>query len=81
LNISAFFFFFFLLHGNINWSCLYLHGVHLAPGWSIPRLTQSSDFNIFRTGFVSLDDAMVATTWKVPLVKQSDTLMTYRLSP
>jgi hypothetical protein len=39
LNISEFFFFFFLLHCNTNWSCLYLHGVHLAPGWSIPRLT------------------------------------------
>jgi hypothetical protein len=43
----------------IDPACIY--GVHIAPGWSIPRLTQSSDFGILRTGFVSPDDAIVAT--------------------
>jgi hypothetical protein len=68
LNISEFCFF-FLLDCNTNWTCLYLHGVHLAPGLSIPRLTQSSDFHILRTGFVSPDDAIVATKWNVSLQK------------
>jgi hypothetical protein len=31
--------------------CIY--GVHLAPGCSIPRLTQSSDFRILRTGLLA----------------------------
>jgi hypothetical protein len=37
--------------------------------WSIPRLTESSDFCILRTGFLSPDDAIVATKWNVSLQK------------